>query len=159
MAAKRAASNTAINSTSMVYHRDLIPVIRRKIKEAWENRWQTSGQKLLEIKEDITPFKKIPNITRKKEVILNRLRSGHCRLTHSHLMEANNIENIIPLCPFCSNHLISVKHILLFCETLSERRRTAFSGNNLILREVLGDDCHVQELFNFIEDTQIDREI
>ena len=66
---------------------------------------------------------------RKDEVIINRLRICHTRLTHSFRME--NIPHP-PLCDQCvGNHELTVKHILIECSFLKITRRRHYDVTDL----------------------------
>ena len=70
-----------------VEHRDWYPHIRTKIEADWSEEWKRNRQKLSVVKGDATPWKSIKTICRRNEVIINRLRAGHCLATHRYLME------------------------------------------------------------------------
>ena len=46
-------------------------------------------------------------ITRREEVVLNRLRAGHCLLTHESLMD-NRGPQMHPICGFCNNAILTM---------------------------------------------------
>ena len=45
-------------------------------------------------------------------VVINRLRSGRTQLTHGYLMETI-APQVFPICQFCSNLILTVKHLVL----------------------------------------------
>ena len=66
---------------------------------------------------------------RKDDVIINRLRIGHTRLTHSFRME-NRLHP--PLCDQCEgDHELTVKHILIECNFLKIIRRRHYDVTDL----------------------------
>ena len=66
---------------------------------------------------------------RKDEVIINRLRIGHTRLTHSFRMENRPHP---PLCDQCEgDHELTVKHILIECNFLKIIRRRHYDVTDL----------------------------
>ena len=66
---------------------------------------------------------------RKDEVIINRLRIGHTRLTHSFRMENRPHP---PLCDQCEGyHELTVKHILIECNLLKIIRRRHYDVTDL----------------------------
>ena len=66
---------------------------------------------------------------RKDEVIINRLRIGHTRLTHSFRMENRPHP---PLCDQCEgDHELTVKHILIECNILKIIRRRHYDVTDL----------------------------
>ena len=68
-------------------------------------------------------------------------------------MESVNPANATPMCPFCNNRSISVKHILMNCNALSViRNQILFRGRqDLSLGDLLGNLCPVRNLFDFLE--------
>ena len=66
---------------------------------------------------------------RKDEVIINRLRIGHTRLTHLFRMENRPHP---PLCDQCEGgHELTVKHILIECSFLKIIRRRHYDVTDL----------------------------
>jgi len=61
-------------------------------------------------------------LSRHESVIINRLRIGHTRLTHSYLLLSDDQ----PTCSTCG-HPLTVRHILLHCVDLQNVRRRHFS--------------------------------
>jgi hypothetical protein len=84
---------------------------------------QTSDLK--NIAPDIQP-KSHKELTRRESVIIKRLRIGHTRLTHKHLLERSNT----PTCSRC-NTPTTVKHILLDCPNLHHHREKNQIANNM----------------------------
>ena len=141
-----------------VYHRDFQPTVRHAIKTNWERTWRASNQKLLAIKTDVKPFLNLPNLTRKEEVIISRLRVGHTRLTHGYLMDSENPQRPPPICPFCTDHTMTVRHLLTDCASLTDKRREyRVDADNLL--EVLGDSCDTRSLLGYLRDIGIYDEI
>jgi len=77
---------------------DIKQIIKKITINIWQNEWKTSNTKLTEIKKHILPW---PNntLTRKEEVVINRLRIGYTRLTHAFLMKREDP----PVCPTCKD--------------------------------------------------------
>jgi len=63
---------------------------------------------------------------RKDQIIYNRLRIGHTRLTHSYLIEHTDH----PKCTNC-NQLLSVKHILTECTSCDQARHQYYSFTDI----------------------------
>ena len=61
-------------------------------------------------------------LSRHESVIINRLRIGHTRFTHSYLLSGDDQ----PTCSTCG-HPLTVRHILLDCVDLQDVRRKHFS--------------------------------
>ncbi|KAE9528885.1 hypothetical protein AGLY_012460 [Aphis glycines] len=105
--------------------------IRRNINkyciDLWNSQWHTTTEnKLREIKHSVVLWLKYTDINRKNEVILNRLRIGHTKLTHGHLMAKTDP----PLCPTCNTNY-SIKHIITQCPNFNEARKDFNIPDNL----------------------------
>ena len=77
---------------------------------------------------------------RKDEVIINRLRIGLTRLTHSFRME-NRPHT--PLCDQCEgDHELTVKHILIECSFLKiiRRRHYDVTGLNQLFKTIIQEN-------------------
>ena len=109
---------------------DKYPQVKQYVKDLWQQYWITNNQqklqKLFEIMPVIGEFN-VNNLSRKEQVIVHRIRIGHTRLTHSHLME--NIPDA-PMCNFC-NETLTVKHFMLFCQRYSNIRRRFFNVQDM----------------------------
>ncbi|GFU15220.1 RNase H domain-containing protein [Trichonephila clavipes] len=81
---------------------------------------------------------------RRTDVKLTRLRIGHTRFTHKHLLLGEDA----PECPSC---LVSytVRHILIDCPVFNNYRITFFHSSRLTLPHSVGEIPH-QSLFAFI---------
>ena len=125
--ADRAAckASSGIPTFIPIPYTDFFPLIKKAIHSRWQSRWENNDTQLRQIKSSPLQWNKL-ELTRKQEVILNRLRLGHTRLTHSYLME-NNIP-IRPPCPWCANTALSIEHILISCNSLKPRRLFSFSN-------------------------------
>ena len=73
---------------------------------------------------------------RKEQVVLTRCRRGHCRLTHSYLL---NNEERPEFIPYNSNY--SLRHVLIDCVDVADVRQTFYNVNNLshFFTNVAGD--------------------
>ena len=98
-AAKRAITSTIKESKIPIG--DYINTLKPFIWERWQNMWdeQPVTNKLKEIKTTVKPWSSSIQVTRKHEVTLTRLRIGHTRLTHGHLMNTNDLP---PKCDQCN---------------------------------------------------------
>jgi len=85
------------------------------------------------------------NMSRYDSVLLNRLRIGHSRLTHSYLL----CDDDPPTCQSCGIPL-TVKHILLECTNLGNIREKYFTVSSLTdLFKSIGNHT----VINFIKET------
>ena len=155
--ADRAAKAAALSSSRMnkCYYKDVKNLIQNKLDEKWYQKWTLiENNKLKSIKSIIKPWSTATQKNRSHEVALCRLRIGHTRLTHGHLM-ANKDP---PKCNECQTR-ITVRHILLNCRKYLGPRLKYF-GSSPKLKIVLGDDeINTIKLFRFLEETDLFKEI
>ena len=107
---------------------DVFIKIQRCVSSLWQKRWDKEvGNKLHAIMLQID--KLYSGCTNKKDVIINRLRIGHTRLTHSFRME-NRPDP--PLCDQCEgDHELTIKHILIECNFPKIIRRRHYDVTDL----------------------------
>ena len=88
--AKLAISNPQ-PSRIPIPHRDLFPSIKRKVRELWQNQWESLTETNRKMREINPSALHLPyfNIPRRWETALCRLRIGHTLLTHKFLMTNN----------------------------------------------------------------------
>ena len=101
-------------------HKDILPHLRRAIDLCFARTWQQTRHTFLKlIKPEtgdwVTAYRK----SRKEEVTMARLRTGHTRLTHGALMNGEPR----PVCTTC-NVPLTVFHVLLECRMYVGGRRT-----------------------------------
>ena len=96
---------------------DVFIKIQPFVSSLWQKRWDKEvGNKLHTIMPQIDDKYYSGCTNRKDDVIINRLRIGHTRLTHSFRMENRPHP---PLCDQCEgDHELTVKHILIDCNFL-----------------------------------------
>lgn len=138
--ADKAAKEAALgdHDNIRVYERqDIKCWLRTLAHREWEALWQEVAPttKLGMIKRITKPWRSSFRGNRREEVVLTRLRIGHCRLTHGFLM-ANDDP---PICETCGVQK-SVKHLLEEC-TLYTNNFVA-KGLQRSLRHLLGDNTH-----------------
>ena len=109
---------------------DVFMKIQPFISSLWQERWDREvGNKLYAIMPQIDEKYYSGCTNRKDEVIVNRLRIGHTRLTHSFRMENRPHP---PLCDQCEgDHELTVKHILIECNFLMIIRRRHYDVTDL----------------------------
>ena len=90
---------------------------------------------------------------RQWERALNRLRSGHSRLTHSHLMSGNPT----PICEQCQTDEVSIKHLLMECPTHRTKRLRFFGSSDVSLKRILkeGNTDLGSSLYQYIREINI----
>ncbi|XP_066153276.1 uncharacterized protein [Euwallacea fornicatus] len=96
--------------------KDVNKYFKVTIESKWQNLWNVSNTKLSRIEPSLLSFKQL-QLNRKYPVAIRRLRIGHTRLTHGHLME----RTCPPKCDRC-NVLLTVDHIITKCPMYSANR-------------------------------------
>ena len=104
----------------------------KKNSKEWRKRWCNIGNnKLREIQLSVGPIIYPPCTNRAWEVKLTRLRIGHCRLTHGHLIAA------APQV-YCQDCVMpfTVKHVLSECPNYCNERRPFFSSETPSMEDI-----------------------
>ena len=122
-AARQAAQSNAEPVQLSVPYKDLYSAIKSSVKNSWQEVWSnTHGNELRSIKDSIVASPQSADHNRKSSIIITRLRIGHTRLTHQHLME----RRLAPHCPFCANDTFTVKYLLAVYPQLTVSRQRWF---------------------------------
>ena len=147
--AKETTGTSVFEVCPLISDRDLLSSTNFKYMDEWQNLWaKCDNNKLREIKRSILPWPKPFEMSRRDEVILVRLRIGHTRITHGHLMAKEDP----PSCP-CGT-IISVKHILTECRKFIERRIELKLPETLY--EMLSPTPETtKRLLNFVNSTEL----
>ena len=128
---------------------DKIPLVHDFLKKKWQEEWDEQiNNKLYAIKPKIGP-PYIVTSSRKDQVVLNRIRIGHSRLTHSYLMDGKPR----PRCHFCNlNKILTVRHIVIKCSYFSAIRSNYFQAHNL---KNLFDKVSPKDIIGFLKETSL----
>jgi ribonuclease HI len=142
--ADKAAKNSVDPLNIALPYCDIKKYIENLAHQKWQNHWdQHTLNKMHAVKPMIEPW---PYLSlRKNDVILTRLRIGHTRFTHRHLL----LGETAPYCTHC-DAIMTVKHILIECPHFSPLRFQHFKNHNVILKDLLGITPH-PHLFSFIK--------
>ena len=120
------------------------PFINEYISDKWQTIW--NGAKFDKLRE-VGPIVKRPRVihklSRREEIVLARLRIGHTRITHSHLLKREDQ----PKCIGCDTPF-TVKHFLLECTDFAAERISCFQANNL--KELFKDVLLNRQSYYFI---------
>ena len=84
--------------------------------------------------------------------MITRLRAGHSFATHEYLMK-NDGPQATPLCNYCNDAVLTVKHMALNCPTLlRERQRLSifWESNNVSLMELLRDRASLKDVISML---------
>ena len=98
---------------------DLVPRVTMLISEKWQQFWNScTSNKLQAIRPTIGGHQPKPSLSRRDEVVVNRLRIGHTRCTHSYLLTgADQPECTTCQCPLTVNTSLSIVLILAILAT------------------------------------------
>jgi len=91
------------------------------------------------------------SLSRRDAVLINRLRIGHTRLTHSYLLSGNDQ----PVCSACQSPL-TVKHFLIECVNFAAIRSRYFSASSI--KDVF-ENVNAQGVIDFIKEIQFYQEL
>ena len=151
--AKRVCRKTSIDK-SVVPSSDCKAYIKQVVKQRWQNRWDniTDNKKLRSIQPSID--KKIRKLNRKDDIKLTRLRIGHTRFTHGHLLLGEDL----PVCIECEVPM-TVKHILLDCGNNILDRLEFYDHRSTNLETLLNSSEEIPKVLNFLKRVDIYKEI
>ena len=143
-AADSAAKSAALLSPDpciKVPARDMRAVAKRYIISEWQKTWdrEPPNNKLKEIRAKLGAWSSSDRRSRVEEVILARLRIGHCYSTHGYLLSRNSEATPCRLC----GHPLSVRHVLVECDGLSLDRRSILGGERQ-LSSLIGEFPEVE---------------
>ncbi|GFX46011.1 RNase H domain-containing protein [Trichonephila clavipes] len=139
-AAKSATSHLPLAVPLSDRKRVIMHHIFKTCQESWS---QQLDNKLHSVKPVIGAWPVMP--MRRTDVKLTRLRIGHTRFTHRHLLFGEHA----PECPSC--HVsYTVHHILIDCPVFNHHRITFFHTSILTLSDLVGESPH-HNLFAFIK--------
>lgn len=136
-----------------VGHREFVPAVRKCVYDLFSKLWQEyRPTQLKQIKPITGGWASCVRKCRREEVILCRLRLGHTRLTHSHVID----HDPPPMCDICRCRL-DVQHMMLDCRKFTAARRCLSRlsrdvGVVLSLEFLLGnnDTVIIDALFRFL---------
>ena len=130
--------------------------IHRKNQVLWDS--ETKGRHMHSIKPQIREWSSSFHPSRKREVVLARLRMGHTYMTHSYLLDSSQNK---PECHNC-NKALTIAHVLLECPKYHVNRVPLihFASNldlPFSLPVLLGNDhpALLDLVINFLEKSQI----
>ena len=120
---------------------DILHLSKIRFSQYLQEQWDhTHASHLYRIKPKLQPWETCNQSSREREVILSRLRTGHTRLTHSHLFSRSEP----PTCETCDVRL-TVEHLLIGCAAVHHERRhishyLTTRRRDLNLTTLLGND-------------------
>ena len=111
------------------------------------------------VKEKPGRWKKLGKQRRQDKVVLNRLRLEHTNLTHSYRFD-DNVIGQPPICNWCRESVLTVKHIICVCPNLATFRDFFFGLEGLhMLKAVLGEEGSCEDVMQFVLHVEIHSEI
>ena len=157
--ADKLASDAAKQQESLIPidYNDFFNHLSFNMNQVRSHKWQQSNQHLREIKDNINYWSPMCK-NRREEVVINRLRLGHCWFSHHHLMITDG-PRIPTICSFCSLEPMTVKHIFVESPSLRQRRAGYLSccnnSNYFSLIDILGADLVISEVLTFISNIHL----
>ena len=125
---------------------DLVPRVTMLISEKWQQFWNScTGNKLQAIRPTVGGRHQKLSLSRRDEVVTNRLRIGHTRWTHSYLL--SGVDQ--PECTTCQCPL-TVKHIFVECSDFNDTRNKHFVASST---EELLRTADVRNILDFTKET------
>ena len=155
-AAARRASSAGCTRRLPLPAGDFYPVASSYLRGQWQRKWDAQTRnKLREIKPSLGSWPSSSRRSRSEEVVLCRVRMGHCYATHVYLVRGEDR----PVCPRCRVPL-TVAHVLLSCpqHSGSRARHLGHIPRDTTLRHLLGDDSvwvKTGSLFSYIRDIKL----
>ena len=111
--------------------------------EERQTSWNNSiGNKLLDIKSTFGEYKSVVQNIRREEVVLAPLRLRHTRVTHSYLLQGEEL----PQCVGCDAPF-TVRHYLLECGEFAQVKNNCFHVDNM---KELFQDIHIDSIMTFL---------
>lgn len=102
--------------------KDVIKKISKQIMEKWNQEWRTNYETYLH-KVRTNTLEKSPatKLARQDQISITRLRIGHSKITHSHIITKNK-KNNPEICKACLSR-ITLNHLMLECPLYDQQRR------------------------------------
>lgn len=99
-----------LDEEPLITHSDVINYLKNSIRVIWQQHWDLQTDKLKRIEPSVS-YTPLPNMRRRDEVVIRRMRIGHTLLTHKHVFD--NKEP--PVCDPCYGTPLTVEHLLTDC--------------------------------------------
>ncbi|KAL4119558.1 hypothetical protein QTP88_012363 [Uroleucon formosanum] len=133
--ANKAILSPPSTKISKITTSDAIYNIKKKKLELWQNNWSSLplSNKFRNIKPYVKKWKNPPDLSRREEVVITRVRIGHTHLTHSYLIS----KEPKPTWETCKVNL-SIKHIMIDCPKFSVQQGTL--NNPSTIQQALNED-------------------
>lgn len=123
--ASKAASDENVILLNKIPHSDHKGPINAHVTDIWQSIWTENNTKMKEVAPHIGIHLPMPD-ERREQVVINRLRIGHTRLTHQYLLK----KEPPPICLNCNTQL-TIKHLLTECPMYEEQRQETKLGESI----------------------------
>lgn len=154
-AAKEAAKKPA--EFVFIPYRDWYPLIKKRVYDLWEEEWNLQRRDLQSIKSRPGKWNEKRMPSRQEEICLNRLRLEHTAITHGYLTNPDDLGQR-PICGWCEDAIITVKHILMECPALEEKRRNILKPEvkgEMTMKNILGEKGPLKTVIIFLKEINI----
>ena len=127
-AADKAAKEALNERTTPLFipHSDYTPVIKEYVVRKWLETWPDKRTNHLYLAGATVNQSQPLEATNREDSVIRRVRMGHTRLTHAHLLSGEDP----PHCHACNRH-ITVKHFLLDCRLYQGIRARHFTVSTM----------------------------
>ena len=125
---------------------DILLQISKLCLNKWQQSWNRCTNNNLNSIKPVIGDTVCPGLNRRDSVVINRLRIGHTRLTHSYLLTDDDR----PECKAC-RYPLTVKHFLLECAELSDTRIKCFTATSTCMKDLFNNTDN-QLVVDFIKD-------
>jgi len=106
---------------------DLASRVSKFCVKEWQDIWDAcQGNKLYAIYPNVGGYQYKSSLSRRDAVLINRLRTGYTRLTHSYLLSGDDQ----PVCSACQSPFTD-KHFLIECVNFAAIRSRYFSASSM----------------------------
>ena len=135
---------------------DVKSFIKKKVYEKWTAHWEekTLGAK---IREFCPTFKRTPvnfRLGRRDGWKITRLRIGHTRFTHAHLLAGEEG----PWCVACDEP-VTVKHILISCGNNARVRMKYYDHREVTFNDLLSKKEYIDKVLGFLKEVDLYKDI
>ncbi|KAL4097757.1 hypothetical protein QTP88_022479 [Uroleucon formosanum] len=146
--AKIATLNEEVPIFPTLTYDDIKTLIDQMSNNKWLRIWKHQTTKLNTIKSSTNRWTN-SSLKRKEEIVLNRMRIGHTRITHGYLMAKEEA----PICDVCGVRL-TVKHIISECLKYEQDRQRI--GIDTLLDTALGPETEDNiKMLDFLKSTNL----
>lgn len=131
--AKNATKSPLIMENNL-YLDDIGKYFKSQFRLKQNASWVVTSKWYQQINKDRTNIIKILTVnqsiklSRRDQIVITRLRLGHTRITHNHIID----KNIANQCSFCNSRDNNLEHILIKCNFFQNQRKSIFPKNNIV---------------------------